>query len=164
MQERGGGFSASQQHWVAVPAWFLQPIAPLPFSIPLPRLPASAWELFKTHLAVFLIHFLSLSALTIPGLLGCLNHAARLRLGPNSPLPDPPVSFWFGTALLALRPHRGLGPVPSSLLESTCGQKVENTFLQLASERRGSQARIGAAAGCSITRGCLGAPLPQRDD
>ena len=43
--------------------------------------------------------------------------------------------------------------VLSTLWESTCGKGVKSTFLQLSSEKRGSQARIWAAGGCFITGG-----------
>lgn len=48
--------------------------------------------------------------------------------------------------------------VLSTLWQSTCGKGVKSTFLQLSSEKRGSQARIWAAGGCFIARGSFGTP------
>lgn len=49
--------------------------------------------------------------------------------------------------------------VLSTLWESTCGRGVKSTFLQLSSEKRGSQARVWAAGGCFIAGGGFSTPL-----
>lgn len=153
----------------------------LSLSILLPRFPASAQGPFETLLPVLLVHFLfsSSQGSRSPNSVSqrclnlfCLNHVAWPKPGPFSALllrrtlPDPPAkprassSFRIRAAHLQLSSHcwPGRSAWSSPLWESTCGKGVKSTFLQLSSEKRGSQARIWAAGGCFIAGGIFGTP------
>lgn len=69
-------------------------------------------------------------------------------------LQEPSRSPRVIVSLLARMEHWVL----STLWESTCGEGVKSTFLQLSSEKRGSQARIWAAGGFFIAGSSFGTP------